>query len=91
MLPERLVADGVASAADETDLVLTMKPAVVPKFLVGERLDGRRVDDFFVGAQGVVNDVVRDQGLSGTRRCGDQYTLAPTECLDGLGLKAVQI
>ena len=63
----RCVSSDDQVARHETDLVLTMKPAVVPKFLVGERLDGRRVDDFFVGAQGLVYDVVRNQGLAGTR------------------------
>ena len=77
-------------AGDQADLLLSQQGAVVAELLVGQRLDGGGVDDLPAFSEGLLDDPVCDDGLSGAGGRADQGAVARLQRLDGLLLEPVK-
>ena len=77
-------------AGDEANISLVMEPLVVAIFLVGQRFQRGRVNRARVGLEATKDGVIRDHGLAGARRCGNQYPLVRLQLFDSFHLEGIE-
>ena len=74
----------------QPDVSLTMESAVVPKFLVGQRLEWGGVDGAGVRFERAVDGIVGDHRLARAGGGRDQHPLMGLELFDGLDLERIE-